>query len=833
MSDPSPQNPRLQPSAGYFDVALGEDEEADLVPQDEPGMVIGGRYVLKSILGEGGTGHVWRAEQTQPVQREVAVKIIGAGLVTGPVVTRFNREYQVLARLEHPNIAAIFDAGELADGRPYFVMEIVSGQPITQWCAERQIPVKGRVEIFLQACLAVQHAHHKGILHRDLKPSNVMVTEVNGKPVVKVIDFGIAKALAGDLDAGPDVTVRGMVLGTPRYMSPEQAGLTGQDVDTRSDVYALGVLLYELLTGSTPVTEGEEKHSSLSDLLQRVRHTETELPSRRLLRLAPQAQRLARELCSELDWILLRALQKDREQRYPTAIALAEELQRHLRQEPVLAGPPSTAYRVKKWIVRHRHAALSTAAVFGALSAGVATTWWALDLAEMQRQEAARQKASAMNEAHLALQVSSQLSDLLGGARKHVEAGMNTQILRNLADEVAAGMPRFATLPKTAAPLAKQLAELYTTLQEPARALPWYRRHWELLKETDGPQAKTTLDALYTLGWRSISCNQNAAAAVFLEQAMQGYQTHPEPAHRWMANYARKELARALSRLGRHEEALKAMTLALQQQSQKKPAQVATWLQEYADILRAANKDEEAATALHRALALLPEDEAHASQRTNTLHALATTSHLREHYDEALAASAERVTIVERTQGSSHPQLIHALISHATLACKCPGCPGGEAAARRALALAQAAGHESLLADAWITLSETLRMSERYAESEQAVRDGIAAVNRTHAERWRVLELHRRLGDLLTSRSEFKEALKEYQTAAAGWFSAPAVGRAREKEELIFGSYIKFWERAAKAASPLADAQQLEEWRRKYAAWKTERTPPATITGLP
>ncbi|HAL72876.1 MAG TPA: serine/threonine protein kinase, partial [Verrucomicrobiales bacterium] len=271
MSDPSPQNPRLQPSAGYFDVALGEDEEADLVPQDEPGMVIGGRYVLKSILGEGGTGHVWRAEQTQPVQREVAVKIIGAGLVTGPVVTRFNREYQVLARLEHPNIAAIFDAGELADGRPYFVMEIVSGQPITQWCAERLIPVKGRVEIFLQACLAVQHAHHKGILHRDLKPSNVMVTEVNGKPVVKVIDFGIAKALAGDLDAGPDVTVRGMVLGTPRYMSPEQAGLTGQDVDTRSDVYALGVLLYELLTGSTPVTEGEEKHSSLSDLLQRVR----------------------------------------------------------------------------------------------------------------------------------------------------------------------------------------------------------------------------------------------------------------------------------------------------------------------------------------------------------------------------------------------------------------------------------------------------------------------------------------------------------------------------------------------------------------------------------
>ncbi len=832
MSDPSHPSPRLQPSPGYFDVALGEVGD-DCVPQDTPGTVIGGRYVLKSILGEGGTGYVWRAEQTQPVQREVAVKIIGPGLAAGPVVTRFNRECQVLARLEHPNIAAIFDAGELADGRPFFVMEVVSGLPVTQWCAQRDISVNGRVEIFLQACQAVQHAHHKGILHRDLKPSNVMVTEVSGRPVVKVIDFGIAKALVEDFQTGADVTLRGMVLGTPRYMSPEQAGLTGQDVDTRTDVYALGVLLYELLTGSTPVTEGEEKNTTLSDLLQRVRYAETELPSRRILRTDPAARSKARAVSGELDWILLRALQKNREHRYPTAIALAEDLQRHLRLEPVLAGPPSTGYRVKKWVLRHRHAALSTAAVCGVLCAGVATTWWALDLAEMQRQEAARQKASALNEADLARQVSGQLSELLAGARRHVESGMNTQILRNLADDVAKGMPRFAQQPRTAAQLSQQLAELYTALQEPARALPWFRRHWELLRETEGPATRATVDALYTLGWRSISCNQSAAAVPLLEQAVADYQSLPNPAQRWMANHARKELARAYSRLGRHPEALAAMTLALQSQSQDSPDEVAVWLRQHADILRAAGHFEEATAVLHRALALLPDDEAHAHQRSSALHALATTSHQREHYEEALAASAERVSIVEKNMGSNHPQLILALISHATLACKCPGCPGAEDAARRALALAQAAGHESLLADAWITLSESLRMGRRYAESEQAVRDGIAAVSRTQAERWRVLELHRRLGDLLTARSNFEEALSAYQTAATDWFTVTPVGRAREKEELIFASFIKFWELAAQAASPVADPQQLEEWRNKYAAWKAERTPPTALTGLP
>jgi non-specific serine/threonine protein kinase/serine/threonine-protein kinase len=823
MPDPSHKTTTTKPSAGFYDLAMADDASADTLPSPEvPGSMIAGRYVLKSILGEGGTGYVWCAEQTQPVQRDVAIKIIRPGLVIEPVSARFQREHQVLAKVEHPNIAAVFDAGDLPDGRTFFVMEIVSGAPITSWCERHKATLHERLGIFLQACLAVQHAHQKGILHRDLKPSNVMVTAINGKPLVKVIDFGIAKALEGDLTVGQDVTLRGMVLGTPRYMSPEQAGLTGQDVDTRADVYALGVLLYELLTGTTPLLETDEKNVPLPELLQRIRQLEPEPPSRRAARLPSVPTLQARELRGDLDWIVLRALETDRERRYPTALALADDVQSYLRDEPVSAGPPGTGYRIKKWFVRNRSAAISATAVLISLAGGIVATWLALEREEQHRLEAQKQRQSAQTQASLAKQIGDQLQELLVNARKHAESGMNTQMLRKLADECAASMTRFADQPAAEAPLAHQLAKLYTALEERTRALPWFQRHWELLKKTEGADSTGALNALFELGWRSLALNKPGQAAEYLRAAAEGLEKLPNanPETRAQTLLVRKELARALSALGRHEEAIRLFHEVLGKQSQDNPIPVASWLRELADVYRAAGRLDESATALQRALEVLPEGKKYAGMRAYILGSVATTSRMREHYDEALAASSERIKILEEEHGVNHPQVLNALVDHAFLSCKCVGCPGGEDAARRALHLAQTAGHESRLADAWTALSEVLRMTRQFKASEQAVRDAIAEVSQTKAEHWRVLELHRRLGDLLAARSAFEEAQQAYETAAATWFTPPITGRAIEKERLIFESYIAFLELAAKAQSSVADDSKLAEWRQKFQTWK-------------
>jgi serine/threonine protein kinase/tetratricopeptide (TPR) repeat protein len=835
MATTSETPSKRKSEAGLFDLAMADVTTIDSMdpkcPQspEQAGESIGGRYILRSVLGEGGTGQVWRAEQTEPVKREVAIKIVRPGLLTQPVAARFEREHQVLARMEHPNIAAIFDAGELPDGRTYFVMEVVSGAAITLWCQKRKLPVRERLEVFVQACMAVQHAHQRGILHRDLKPSNVMVVEVDGRPLVKVIDFGIAKALEGDLAGREDATLAGMVLGTPRYMSPEQACLSSLDVDIRTDVYALGVLLYELLTGTTPIPGEAGNEPPLPELLEQVRHNEAETPSQRVLRLpkplSSNARALSRELRGELDWITLRALQKDRELRYPTVLNLAEDVQHYVRNEPVCAGPPGIAYQIRKWLVRNRSAVSMTAAVAVSLAGGTAATWWALEREEVQRQEVQRQMVEARSKADLAQQVSGQLKDLLNNARKHVKAGMNTQLLRKLADEYAAGMSRFANQPRAEAQLAEQLANLYVALEEPARAQPWLLRQWELLKQTEGEHSKPALDALYTLGWRYIGQGEPGKAVEVLRQALAGYQAL-DPNHAPTSEQVlqvRKELARALSRNGQRQEAVVLMAEVMALKDDSDPMEKAIWLRDQAEILKGAGRLPEAVEVLGNAIQLLPSDNSFVEQRVYLMHMMADLTRKREHYEEALAVSAERVRICEEQFGGEHSKLLNALIAHATLACTVAGCPGGEEAAKRAVSMARSAGHESRLADAWISLSETLRIKRQFRESEKALRDAIGEVSQTQAETWRVMELHRRLGDLLTARSEFAAALAEYETAAHGWFDMPSAGRPPEKERLIFVSFIHFWKLAAKVNSPVADEHALAEWERRLGEWEAAR----------
>jgi tetratricopeptide (TPR) repeat protein/serine/threonine protein kinase len=336
----------------------------DLPAREGPGTVIG-PYKLLEQIGEGGMGTVWMAEQTEPIQRRVAVKVVKEGMDSRQVLARFEAERQALALMEHPNIAKVLDAGRTPSGRPYFVMELVKGQPITKYCDDKRLGVRQRLELFGDVCRAVQHAHQKGIIHRDLKPSNVLVAPYDGKPVVKVIDFGVAKATGQRLTDRTLFTGFGALVGTPEYMSPEQAEVNNQDIDTRSDIYSLGVLLYELLTGSTPLTRQRLKEAALLEVLRVIREEEPPRPSTRLSESkdalpAISAQRqtepakLTRLVRGELDWIVMKALEKDRNRRYETANGFALDVQRYLADEPVQACPPSAAYRLRKFARRNK-----------------------------------------------------------------------------------------------------------------------------------------------------------------------------------------------------------------------------------------------------------------------------------------------------------------------------------------------------------------------------------------------------------------------------------------------------------------------------------------------
>jgi serine/threonine protein kinase/tetratricopeptide (TPR) repeat protein len=389
------------PPSGIALAIVGRD--AAQAVSEGPGTKIG-PYKLLQQIGEGGFGVVYMAEQEKPVARKVALKIIKPGMDTKEVIGRFESERQALALMDHPNIAKVLDAGATESGRPYFVMELVKGVPLTKFCDDNHLPPEERLELFIQVCHAIQHAHHKGIIHRDLKPSNVMVTLHDGRPVPKVIDFGVAKATSQKLTERTLFTAYGQVIGTPAYMSPEQAEMSGLDIDTRSDVYSLGVLLYELLTGTTPFAPNRLREAGFAEMQRIIREEEPPRPSTRVSTLQAAAlstlsqqhgideRRLRQVFRGELDWIVMKSLDKDRERRYESAASLSRDIRRYLSDEPVQACPPSAVYRLRKFARRNKTTLVMTTLIAAALVAGTVVSTWQAIRAERSLVEAQRQR---------------------------------------------------------------------------------------------------------------------------------------------------------------------------------------------------------------------------------------------------------------------------------------------------------------------------------------------------------------------------------------------------------------------------------------------------------
>jgi serine/threonine protein kinase len=497
--------------AGSFLESPARDRAATVeeVPITEgPGTVIG-PYQLLEQIGEGGFGAVFLAQQHEPMRRQVALKVLKPGMDSKQVVARFEAERQALALMDHPNIAQVHDGGATPSGRPYFVMELVKGVPLTNFCDQNHLTPRQRLGLFADVCRAVQHAHQKGVIHRDLKPSNVLVTLQDTMPVVKVIDFGIAKALGQELTDKTFFTSVAQMVGTPLYMSPEQAGMSDLDVDTRSDVYSLGVLLYELLTGTTPFDKERFQNAGYDEIRRIIREEEPARPSTRLSTLGPAAamvsanrgsdpRALSRLFRGELDWVVMRALEKDRTRRYETASAFAADVLHYLNNEPVEACPPSAGYRLRKLVGRHQRI-LATAGAFALLLlVGVVVSTWQAVRATAAEQRAVAERKQAQAEAAKFKAVVDFLREDVFLAKRDglfpVQYRDRALTVRELLHQAEKGIPgRFEGQPLAEAVVRQTLSMSYLTIGDVKAAQPhsaWaHETHQRLL----GPEHPQTL----------------------------------------------------------------------------------------------------------------------------------------------------------------------------------------------------------------------------------------------------------------------------------------------------------------------------------------------------
>jgi eukaryotic-like serine/threonine-protein kinase len=494
-----PNDPQKAPSPDGADRTLSAGASGSMAA----GQI--GPYRLLQVLGEGGMGEVWLAEQTKPIHRTVALKLIKTGMDTKAVVARFESERQALALMDHPNIARVFDAGATPEGRPYFVMEYVPGLPITEYCDKHRLTIPERLELFIQVCDGVQHAHQKAIIHRDLKPSNVLVVEQDNRAVPKIIDFGLAKATAQRLTDKTLFTELGMMLGTPEYMSPEQADQTEQNIDTRTDVYSLGIVLYQLLVGMLPFEGQAARAGTLEAILRMIREQEPPKPSTKIRSLGDTSNALAekrreeprlfaRHLQGELDWITMKALEKDRARRYPSPAELGADIRRHLRDEPVSAGPPSAMYRASKFIRRHR---------FGVISAGTVLLLLIIFAVAMavQARRIAKERDRANRQAEVAQRVADFMTNMFKVSDPSAARG-NTITAREILDKASTQIETgLSTDPELRAQMMEVMGNVYINLGLYRQAESLLEPSLEIRRRVLGPRNADTAASMTSLAW--------------------------------------------------------------------------------------------------------------------------------------------------------------------------------------------------------------------------------------------------------------------------------------------------------------------------------------------
>ena len=853
------------------DPVPGNPEEATVTTRPEQAHPIDqiGPYRVLRKLGEGGMGVVYHARQLEPIRRDVALKLIKQGMDTRQVIARFEGERQALALMDHPNIARVLDAGSTWTGSPYFVMEFVAGIPITRHCGNKRLTLRECIELFIPVCRAIQHAHQKGIIHRDIKPSNVLVAEREGKPVPKVIDFGLSKALSGDLSDASLLTAPGVVMGTFRYMSPEQAELGKPDIDTRSDVYSLGVVLYELITGTTPIEEESVAKSGYVELLQRIREEEPAPPSARARRSGKSAEiaqlrksdvtRYPGLVHGELDWIVMKALEKDRSRRYETANGLARDLERYLAGEPLEAAPASATYRVGKLVRRHRVWLATAAAFLTLLVAGVIVSSWMAVRATHAEREALRER-NAANAVSEFLQ-----NDVLAQASASTQAGPATKPdpdlkVRAALDRAAARIGgKFAGQPLVEASIRHTIASSYQDLGLYAAAQPQAERALELRRKELGEQHADTARSLAQIGrlkWlqgKYAESETYFARALEIDRRVLG-EEHPNTLT------GMDNLASAVAYQGKWPEAeqlfRKAMSLQTRVLGAENSRTLATMNNLAATCFRE-GKYEEAGELHRKALEIRQRvlGEEHPSTLV-TLNNIGEVYLAQGRYDEAEPVFTKTLQIRRRVLGEEHPNTLTTVrdlgVLHQAKGEYAAAEPllkqawegrkrvlGEEhpetlTSARDLAKLYQAGGRTaqaaSILAktvearrrtqgeshpetaSALASLGEVRLQEKKFAEAEVDLREALRTYEKIAPETWPCFRTQFELGAALASQNKYAEAepllLSGYDRLSRLDSTTPAVERLRTGEmEAVIAAMYQNWGKPDK----------LAEWKAKAA----------------